>query len=107
MKASVEVFGYPSTFNEFEIAKIFNSFRVVKVVKNLIDGAVVEFVNEIHAAQAAIEYDRNWIDSVHSLTVTPIHPEVIKEVKIALRNEYISCQSVSQSPVQLSLQNCL
>ncbi|EFO23414.1 hypothetical protein LOAG_05076 [Loa loa] len=103
-KASVEVFGYPTSFNEFEIASIFNNFRVVRVVKSLIDGAVVEFVNEIHAVQAGIEYDRSWIDSVHSLTVTPIHPEVMKEVKRALRGEHISRQPVSQSPVQLPFQ---
>lgn len=89
VKASVEVSGYPSSFNEFEIANIFNNFRVVQVVKSLISGSIVEFINEIHAAQAAIEYDRNWIDSIHSLTVTPIHPEVIKEVKAALRDENI------------------
>ncbi|CAG9538735.1 unnamed protein product [Cercopithifilaria johnstoni] len=94
VKASVEVFGYPSSFNEFEIANIFKYFRVIHVVKSLINGAMVEFVNEIHAAQAAIEYDRSWIDSIHSLTVTPIHPEVIKEVKTALHDENISYQSL-------------
>ncbi|VIO90937.1 Uncharacterized protein BM_BM6334 [Brugia malayi] len=93
VKASVEVFGYPASFNEFEIANIFNNFRVIKVVKNLNDGAVVEFVNEFHAVQAAVEYDRSWIDSVHLLAVTPIHPEIIKEVERALRDEHISCQS--------------
>ncbi|KAK6101126.1 hypothetical protein QQG55_3395 [Brugia pahangi] len=93
VKASVEVFGYPASFNEFEIANIFNNFRVIKVVKNLNDGAVVEFVNEFHAVQAAVEYDRSWIDSVHLLVVTPIHPEIIKEVERALRDEHISCQS--------------
>ncbi|VBB31040.1 unnamed protein product [Acanthocheilonema viteae] len=87
VKATVEVFGYPSNFNEFEIANVFNNFRVVQVMKSLINGAKVEFINEIHAAQAAIEYNRKWIDSVHSLTVTPIHPEVLKGVKIALRDE--------------------
>uniref|UniRef100_A0A0R3RHJ5 RRM domain-containing protein n=1 Tax=Elaeophora elaphi TaxID=1147741 RepID=A0A0R3RHJ5_9BILA len=95
-KASIHVFGYPSSFNEFEIANIFNHFRVAQVVKNLTDGAIVEFVNEIHAAQAAIEYDQSWIDSIHSLTVTPIHPEVIKEVKTAIRDENILCQSISE-----------
>lgn len=90
MKASIEVLGYPSGFNEFEIANIFNNFRVIQVVKNL-NGATVEFANEIHAVQAAIEYDQSWIDSIHSLTVTPIHPEVVKEVKTALCDENISC----------------
>uniref|UniRef100_A0A1I8EAB7 RRM domain-containing protein n=1 Tax=Wuchereria bancrofti TaxID=6293 RepID=A0A1I8EAB7_WUCBA len=104
VKASVEVFGYPISFNEFEIANIFNNFRVIKVVKSLNDGAVVEFVNEFHAVQAAVEYDRSWIDSVHLLAVTPIHPEIIKEVERALRDEHISCQSVRKSPVLLSLQ---
>lgn len=87
MKTSVEVSGYPSSFNEFDIAKNFSNFRVVKVVKSLAGAAVVEFVNEIHAAQAAIEHDRSWIDSKHSLTVTPIDPEIIKEVKRAQRDE--------------------
>ncbi|VDK84967.1 unnamed protein product [Litomosoides sigmodontis] len=89
VKASVEVSGYPSTFNEFEIANIFNNFRVIQVLKSLINGSIVEFINEVHAAQAAIECDRRWIDSIHSLTVTPIHPEVIKEVRTALCYENI------------------
>uniref|UniRef100_A0A8R1XNH8 RRM domain-containing protein n=1 Tax=Onchocerca volvulus TaxID=6282 RepID=A0A8R1XNH8_ONCVO len=104
-EAVVEVCGYPSNFNEFEIANIFNNFRVIKVTKSLINGingAVVEFVNEIHAAQAAIEYDQKWIDSKHLLSVMPIHPEVIKEVKLILINEYLSCQS-SRSLSKLSL----
>ncbi|KAM3724618.1 Protein pid-3 [Dirofilaria immitis] len=91
VKAMVEVSGYPSNFNEFEIANIFNSFRVIKVTKSLINGATVEFMNEIHAAQAAVEYDQKWIDSKHSLSVIPIHPEVMKEVKTFLCDEYVSC----------------
>ncbi|OZC06295.1 hypothetical protein X798_06718, partial [Onchocerca flexuosa] len=104
-KAIVEVFGYPSNFDEFEIANIFNNFRVIKVTKSVINGingAVVEFANEFHAAQAAIECDQKSIDSKHSLSVMPIHPEVIKEVKLVLINEYFSCQS-SLSLSELSL----
>uniref|UniRef100_A0A915PU70 RRM domain-containing protein n=1 Tax=Setaria digitata TaxID=48799 RepID=A0A915PU70_9BILA len=90
VKAVVEVSGYPSICNEFEIANIFSGFRVVSITKSLIKGTLVEFANELHAAQAAIEYNKKWIDSKHSLSVLPIHPEVVKEVKAVLSNERVS-----------------
>ncbi|VDN06734.1 unnamed protein product [Thelazia callipaeda] len=86
MKSVVEVYGYPLCFNEFDIANIFKHYRIVKVVKNA-NKAMVQFVNEIHAVQAILEYNEIFIDSEHILSVLPTHPTINEQVKIALSDK--------------------
>lgn len=83
----MQVSNYPKSFNEYEIANIFYEMRVIRITKNMNCGAIVEFANEFHAAQAAIEYNRRWIDTVHSVSVIPCHPEVLEQVKSTLCDE--------------------
>ncbi|VDM37245.1 unnamed protein product [Toxocara canis] len=79
--STVRIEGFPSTMNQFQLATVFADFIVKSVeLSETHDCAMIEFATKFQAAQAAMLFNGCNVDSMHKLSVVPVHPEVLNHI---------------------------
>ncbi|VDN40621.1 unnamed protein product [Gongylonema pulchrum] len=101
----VHVYGFPNNYSKEQLVKLFGKLRITNVTMNMDPGAVVEFANKFHAAQAVLQYNQMRIGPFFRLSVLPLHPELKENVAVALRRDKIAAEKSQKCRNESAVEN--